>query len=54
VLLARPPGPLPEMAAGRERIPLAELAVVTDMPAEMLRRRPDVRAARCNWRRSRR
>lgn len=44
VLLARPPGPLPEMAAGRERIPLAELAVVTDMSAEMLRRRPDVRA----------
>ncbi|MBK7675822.1 MAG: efflux transporter outer membrane subunit [Candidatus Accumulibacter sp.] len=44
VLLARPPGPLPEMAAGRERIPLAELAVVADLPAETLRRRPDVRA----------
>ena len=44
VLLARPPGPLPEMAAGRERIPLTGLAVVADMPAESLRRRPDVRA----------
>ena len=45
VLLARPPGPLPEMASGRERIPQAGLAVVADMPAGMLRRRPDVRAA---------
>jgi multidrug efflux system outer membrane protein len=45
VLLARPPGPLPEMAAGRERIPQTVLAIVADMPAEMLRRRPDVRAA---------
>ncbi len=45
VLLARPPGPLPEMAAGRERIPQTGLAIVADMPAEMLRRRPDVRVA---------
>lgn len=45
ILLGRAPGPLPEMAAGRERIPLAALDVVVDMPAEMLRRRPDVRAA---------
>jgi multidrug efflux system outer membrane protein len=45
VLLARPPGPLPEMAAGKERIPQTGLAIVADMPAEMLRRRPDVRAA---------
>jgi outer membrane protein, multidrug efflux system len=45
ILLGRPPGPLPEMDAGRERIPLAALDVVVDMPAEMLRRRPDVRAA---------
>ena len=44
-LLARPPGPLPEMAAGKEVIPLARLAVVVDMPAELLRRRPDIRAA---------
>jgi NodT family efflux transporter outer membrane factor (OMF) lipoprotein len=45
VLLARPPGPLPEMEAGRERIPVATLAVIVDLPADLLRRRPDVRAA---------
>ncbi len=45
VLLARPPGPLPEMAAGTEQIPQASLAVIVDIPADLLRRRPDVRAA---------
>ena len=45
VLLSRPPGPLPEMAAGSERIPQAELEVIVDLPADLLRRRPDVRAA---------
>lgn len=45
VLLARPPGPLPEMEVGKERIPQAGLDVIVDMPAELLRRRPDVRAA---------
>jgi NodT family efflux transporter outer membrane factor (OMF) lipoprotein len=45
VLLARPPGPLPEMATGREQIPVATLAVIVDLPADLLRRRPDVRAA---------
>jgi len=45
VLLARPPGPLPELAEGREKIPVAELQLIADMPAELLRRRPDVRAA---------
>lgn len=45
VLLARPPGPLPEMAAGKDRIPQAELGVIVDLPADLLRRRPDVRAA---------
>ena len=44
-LLARPPGPLPEMAAGKDVIPQAELDVIVDMPADLLRRRPDVRAA---------
>ena len=44
-LLARPPGPLPEMATGPDRIPQAELAIIVDLPAELLRRRPDVRAA---------
>jgi outer membrane protein, multidrug efflux system len=45
ILLARAPGPLPEMAAGKDLIPQAELGVIVDMPADMLRRRPDVRAA---------
>jgi NodT family efflux transporter outer membrane factor (OMF) lipoprotein len=45
VLLARPPGPLPEMDAGRERIPVADLEILADVPADLLRRRPDVRAA---------
>jgi len=45
ILLARPPGPLPEMAPGKETIPQAELAVIVDIPADLLRRRPDVRAA---------
>jgi outer membrane protein TolC len=33
------------MEAGRERIPVATLAVIVDLPADLLRRRPDVRAA---------
>jgi len=45
VLLARPPGPLAEMTAGKEGIPKAELDIIVDMPADMIRRRPDVRAA---------
>jgi multidrug efflux system outer membrane protein len=44
-LLARAPGPLPEMAAGKSVIPQAELEVIVDMQADLLRRRPDVRAA---------
>jgi outer membrane protein, multidrug efflux system len=44
-LLARAPGPLPEMTTGKELIPQAELEVIVDMPADLLRRRPDVRAA---------
>jgi NodT family efflux transporter outer membrane factor (OMF) lipoprotein len=45
ILLARPPGPLAEMAAGKNVIPQAELAIIVDMPADLMRRRPDVRAA---------
>ena len=45
ILLGRPPGPLPEMDAGREQIPAADLAVIVDLPADLLRRRPDVRTA---------
>ena len=33
------------MEAGREKIPTAELAVIVDLPPDLLRRRPDVRAA---------
>ena len=44
-LLARLPGPLPEMATGSGSIPKAGLGVIVDMPADLLRRRPDVRAA---------
>jgi multidrug efflux system outer membrane protein len=44
-LLARPPGPLPEMDPGKNLIPHAGLDVIVDMPADLLRRRPDVRAA---------
>jgi NodT family efflux transporter outer membrane factor (OMF) lipoprotein len=43
-LLGRPPGPLPEMAEAKD-IPLAGLDLIVDMPAELLRRRPDIRAA---------
>ncbi|MCE9657651.1 MAG: TolC family protein [Burkholderiales bacterium] len=45
VVLARPPGPLAEMAAGKEAIPQAGLEAIADIPADLLRRRPDVRAA---------
>jgi len=45
VLLARPPGPLPEMDAGQAQIPSAELGLIVDLPAQLLRRRADVRAA---------
>ncbi len=44
-LLARAPGPLPEMDPDANRIPQAELDLIVDMPADLLRRRPDVRAA---------
>ena len=45
ILLGRPPGPLPEMEQGREQIPTAQLGVIADLPADLLRRRPDVRTA---------
>ena len=44
-LLVRAPGPLPEMTPGKNVIPQAGLEVIVDMPAELLRRRPDVRSA---------
>lgn len=45
ILLARAPGPLPEMAAGTQQIPVADINIIVDIPANMLRQRPDVRAS---------
>jgi NodT family efflux transporter outer membrane factor (OMF) lipoprotein len=48
VLLGRPPGPLPELdtQSGKEGVvPLVNRAVLQDVPADLLLRRPDVRAA---------
>jgi NodT family efflux transporter outer membrane factor (OMF) lipoprotein len=45
VLLARPPGALPELQQAHARIPEAPLQLAVDVPASLLRRRPDVRAA---------
>lgn len=44
-LLARKPGPLPEMAEPDRRYPVRRLSLVSELPANLLRRRPDVRAA---------
>ncbi|WP_233804242.1 efflux transporter outer membrane subunit [Paraburkholderia sp. HP33-1] len=48
VLIGRPPGPLPEIEvqAGKEGVvPLVDRAVLQDVPADLLLRRPDVRSA---------
>ena len=48
VLLGRPPGPLPELdlQSGKQGVvPLVDHAVLQDVPADLLLRRPDVRAA---------
>ena len=45
VLLGRPPGPLLEVAETTELIPLPDHALLEDVPANLLLRRPDVRAA---------
>ncbi|WP_079229758.1 efflux transporter outer membrane subunit [Pseudomonas putida] len=44
-LLGRPPGPLPELAARHGQLPLPDRAVLQDVPASLLQRRPDIRAA---------
>ena len=44
-LLGRPPGPLPELALGPQTLPVTPAGVAMEMPADLLRRRPDVRAA---------
>lgn len=48
VLIGRPPGALPMMAENTGLIPLVDRAVLQDVPANLLLRRPDVRAAELN------
>jgi NodT family efflux transporter outer membrane factor (OMF) lipoprotein len=45
VLLGMPPNPLQELLAGSKDIPAAPPMVAVGIPAELLRRRPDIRAA---------
>ncbi|KFA88689.1 efflux transporter outer membrane subunit [Archangium violaceum] len=44
-LLGQPPGMVEELLAGPQEIPQAPALVAVGMPAEILRRRPDIRAA---------
>lgn len=44
-LLGRPPGPLPELAARHGNLPMPVAGVLQGVPADLLRRRPDIRAA---------
>jgi len=44
-LLGRPPGDLPELAGAAGPLPVADQAVVAEIPARLLLRRPDVRTA---------
>jgi NodT family efflux transporter outer membrane factor (OMF) lipoprotein len=44
-LLGQPPGPIAELALGKKGIPTAPSRVAISVPAELLRRRPDVRSA---------
>jgi len=45
ILLGRPPGPLEQLTETQDLVPLVDAAVLNDVPAELLLRRPDVRAA---------
>ncbi|MFD4839980.1 efflux transporter outer membrane subunit [Achromobacter sp. NPDC058515] len=48
VLIGRPPGPMPELPELAEKVavvPLIDRAVLQDVPADLLLRRPDIRAA---------
>lgn len=47
-LIGRPPSPLPELAANTGLIPLVDKAILQDIPANLLLRRPDIRAASLN------
>jgi NodT family efflux transporter outer membrane factor (OMF) lipoprotein len=44
-LLGRPPGALPELASAPEDLPQTQPALVRELPARLLMRRPDVRTA---------
>lgn len=45
LLLGRPPGPIPELALSAPALPPLPAGLSTEAPADLLRRRPDVRAA---------
>ncbi|MBB1519538.1 efflux transporter outer membrane subunit [Aquipseudomonas guryensis] len=45
VLIGQPPGSLPELSAETGLVPLVDQALLDDVPANLLLRRPDVRAA---------
>lgn len=45
VLIGQPPSQLPELATNTGLIPLLEQSVLDDVPANLLLRRPDIRAA---------
>ncbi|KGE00317.1 RND transporter [Achromobacter sp. RTa] len=45
VLVGRAPGPIPQLAEKEAVVPLVDRAVLQDVPANLLLRRPDIRAA---------
>ena len=45
VLLARPPAPLAELAGGTPQLPTIDPVAISEVPAALILRRPDVRAA---------
>ena len=53
VLLGQPPGALNELLAEAKPVPVAPAEVAVGVPADLLRRRPDVRSAERNWPRRR-